>query len=118
MSGKLRVLSELAALPTRQPFGVPIQRVPSRAASRPRMSLDGKMLIRRRLPGDVPDAIEAKQAEFRAQPEITVGRLGDVWIVPLEKPSRIFHAVCAYWLTSSAGFNANAHGHNASSSPA
>ncbi len=35
------------------------------------------MLIRWRLPGDVPDTIEAKQAEFRAQPEITVGRLGN-----------------------------------------
>ena len=27
---------------------------------------------------------------------------------PLAKPSRIFQAVCAYWLTSSAGFSANA----------
>jgi hypothetical protein len=35
------------------------------------------MLIRWRLPGDVPDTIEAKQAEFRAQPEITVGCLSD-----------------------------------------
>src|SRR6266705_2578532 len=32
----------------------------------------------------------------------------------LVKPSRIFHAVCAYWLTSSAGSNATAHGHHAS----
>src|SRR3954447_250347 len=37
---------------------------------------------------------------------------------PLEKPSRIFHAVCAYWLISSTGFNANAERHNASSTPA
>ena len=35
------------------------------------------LLIRRRLPGDGPDTIEAKQAEFRAEPEITVGRLGN-----------------------------------------
>src|SRR5262245_34579350 len=36
-------------------------------------------------------------------------------ITPLVKPSRIFHDVCAYWLTSSAGFKANAPGHHASS---
>ena len=35
------------------------------------------MLIRRRLPGDRPDTIEAEQAEFRAKPKITVGRLGN-----------------------------------------
>src|SRR5262249_17769068 len=31
-------------------------------------------------------------------------------MVPLGKPSRIFHDVCAYWLTSSAGFNASTEG--------
>src|SRR5262249_9194902 len=36
-------------------------------------------------------------------------------ISPLEKPSRTFHAVCAYWLTSSDGSNAWAEGHHASS---
>ncbi len=35
------------------------------------------MLIRRWLPGDGSDTIEAQQPEFRAQPEIAVGRLGD-----------------------------------------
>src|SRR5437762_12112995 len=35
------------------------------------------MLIRRRLPGDVPDTIEAKQPEIRTQPKIPVGRLGN-----------------------------------------
>ena len=34
------------------------------------------MLTRRWLPGDTANAIEAKQAEFRAQPEIAIGRLG------------------------------------------
>src|SRR5271157_4626147 len=29
-------------------------------------------------------------------------------MVPLVKPSRIFHAVCAYWLTSREGSNAKA----------
>src|SRR6266436_1732156 len=32
-----------------------------------------------------------------------------IW--PLGKPSRIFQAVCAYWLTSSAGFKVKALGH-------
>ena len=35
------------------------------------------MLIWRRLPKDIPDAIEAIQAECSAQPEITVGSLCD-----------------------------------------
>src|SRR5262245_66430838 len=34
-------------------------------------------------------------------------------MTPLVKPSRIFHDVCAYWLTSSAGSSANAHGQGA-----
>src|SRR5277367_5849306 len=38
------------------------------------------------------------------------------WIEP-GKPSRLFHAVCAYWLTSSAGFNANPHRQHASRMP-
>src|SRR5262245_53035643 len=36
-------------------------------------------------------------------------------MTPLVKPSRIFHDVCAYWLMSSAGFNANTPGLHASS---
>jgi hypothetical protein len=35
----------------------------------------GKMLIRRRLPGDGPNTIEAKQTELGSQPEIAVGSL-------------------------------------------
>src|SRR5215475_7089725 len=35
-------------------------------------------------------------------------------IAPLEKPSRTFHAVWAYWLTSREGFNENAQGKQAS----
>jgi hypothetical protein len=36
-----------------------------------------QVLTRRRLPGDAAIAVESKQAKFRAEPEITVGRLGD-----------------------------------------
>src|SRR5215813_9683817 len=35
------------------------------------------MLIRRRLPGDGPNTVKAKQAELGSQPEITVGSLGN-----------------------------------------
>jgi hypothetical protein len=35
------------------------------------------MLARGRLPGNAPNAVEAKQAEFRAEPEITVGCLSN-----------------------------------------
>ena len=34
-------------------------------------------------------------------------------ITPLVNPSRIFHDVCAYWLMSSDGSNANAQAHHA-----
>jgi hypothetical protein len=72
------------------------------------------MLIRRRLPGDVPDAIEPRQPECRPTQMYPSG----VWAIermePLTKPSRIFQAVCAYWLTSSAGFNAKVQLHAAS----
>jgi len=43
-----------------------------------------------------PNTIEAKQAEFRPQPEIAVGVCAIEKICPLENPSRTFHAVCAY----------------------
>ena len=52
------------------------------------------MFIPRWPPRDGPNTVKAQQAEFRAQPEITV------WAkevtLPLENPSRKFHAVCAY----------------------
>jgi len=35
------------------------------------------LLTRWRLPWDAPNTIEAKQPEFRAEPEITVGRLSN-----------------------------------------
>src|SRR5215467_948305 len=37
------------------------------------------------------------------------------WMGPLPKPSRTFHAVCAYWLISSDGSTANAQAHPATS---
>jgi hypothetical protein len=74
----------------------------------------GKILICWRLPGAVPDTIETKQAEFRAQPKITVGRLSNRLISPLVNPSRIFHEVRAYWLTSFHGSSAKTQEEQAS----
>ena len=43
------------------------------------------MLISWWLPGDGPHPIEANQPKFRAQPEITVGCLGDrLYLAPYE----------------------------------
>jgi hypothetical protein len=76
LSIKLMVLSELAALPAHQSFTGANPKGPvARGEQTP--NLVGGQLVRRRLPGDGPDAIEAKQAEFSTQPEITVGRLRD-----------------------------------------
>jgi len=71
------VLSQLAILPTGQPF---VSANPKRSIARDEEfanKVAGKMLVPWRLPQDAANAIEAKQAEFRAQPEITVGRLRD-----------------------------------------
>ena len=74
---QLRIQSELATAPTGKPFpGAD----PNRPIARHKQALyliAGEMLIRRVLPRDGSDTIEAKQAKFRAQPEITVGRLGN-----------------------------------------
>jgi hypothetical protein len=50
------------------------------------------MLTRRGLPWDDPDAVEAKHAEFGAEPEIAVGRLSncvdDAFGKPVADPPR------------------------------
>src|SRR4029077_7959581 len=46
----------------------------------------GKMLPRRCVPGDGLHAVEAKQAELRTEPEITVGRVGEGSDCAFEKP--------------------------------
>ena len=77
LSGKLRVLSQLAVLPTGQPF---VSANPKTSIARGEHASNigaGEMLARGRLPGDAPNTVEAKQAEFRAEPEITVGRLSN-----------------------------------------
>src|SRR6185503_12289795 len=72
---QFRVVSQLAVLPA----GEPAEGAnPKPSVARALQASDiacGEMLPRRRLPRDGPDAIEPKQPEFGAQPEIPVGRL-------------------------------------------
>ena len=70
-------MSQLAVLPTCKPFRSADPKTPVARDEQASNIAAGEMLTRWRLPWDAPNAIEAKQAEFRAQPEITVGRLGN-----------------------------------------
>src|SRR5271169_4521600 len=76
LAGKLRVLSKLAAIPAGKPLRGPNPKSPIACAEQTVDSARGEMLTCWRLPGYVPDTIEAKQAEVCSQPEITVGGLG------------------------------------------
>src|SRR5580693_538720 len=75
-SGKIGIVRELAVLPTCEPLIGANPKTPIAPGEQTCNHAAGELLTRRRLPGDGPDAVEAKQAEFRAEPEITVGRLG------------------------------------------
>jgi hypothetical protein len=74
---KLCVLSQLAVFPTYKPFS---SANPKRSIARGEQPFNiaaRELLSRRGLPGNAPNSIEAKQAELRPEPQITVGRLSD-----------------------------------------
>jgi hypothetical protein len=96
LSGKLRVVSQLAVLPTCKPFRGANPKTPIARGEQASNIAAGEMLTRRRLPWDAPNAIEAKQAEFRAEPEITVGRLSNRVDDAFEKAVADRPRVCAY----------------------
>jgi hypothetical protein len=77
LSGKVGVLSYPAIFPT----GKPVVGANPKTAITPGDQFSNpavrEILTRRRLPRNTPHSIETKQAKFRAQPEITVGRLGN-----------------------------------------
>jgi hypothetical protein len=75
LAGKLRVLSQLAILPTCQTFTGSNPKTSIARGEEAFNKIAGEMLARRRLPGDTPHAIKTKQTEFRAHPQIAVGRL-------------------------------------------
>src|SRR5215469_18135510 len=77
LPSKFRVQSQLAVLPTCQPLPSADPKSPVAGDQQPPNISRGEILTRRGLPGGAPNAIEAKQAEFRAQAEVTVGRLGN-----------------------------------------
>jgi len=71
------VIGQLAVLPTCQSF---IGANPKAPVTRDEQSPNagtGEMLTRRWRPRDAPNTIEANQAEFFAEPEITIGRLSN-----------------------------------------
>src|SRR5262249_20715543 len=74
-SAELRVHSERSGLPARHAVeGGDPQRPVARGEQRRDVSRR-KTPTRRRLPRNRPNAVEAKQAELRAEPDIAVGRL-------------------------------------------
>src|SRR5262249_7780278 len=77
LSGQLWILSKFPVLPTGKSFRGANPKRPVAGGQQTPYKVIRQILIRWRLPGDGPDAIEANQAEFRTQPEIAVGRLGN-----------------------------------------
>ena len=77
LSSELCVASQLAALPTCKTIGGANPKSPIARGKQASNGAVGEMLIGWRLPWDVPDTIESKQAEFRTQPKVPVLRLGN-----------------------------------------
>ena len=77
MSGGFRIFRQFAVLPTSKPL---VCTNPQGAVARNQKGVDpiaGQLRTVRRLPVDGLHSIEAEQAGFRAQPQITIGRLRD-----------------------------------------
>jgi hypothetical protein len=109
------VASELPSCHLARPRSVPIHRGPSLVTRSCVMKLNGRLATAHGQRGRWPHTIEAKQAELRTQPQIPIGGLGKPPDGTLQKPSRIFHDVSAYWPLSRARFITNARGDHASS---
>jgi hypothetical protein len=77
LSIKFWVLSQLAVLPTGKPCACGDPKTPIAGGEQVSNIAAGEVLTRWRPPLHVPNSIEAKQAEFRAEPQITVGRLSN-----------------------------------------
>ena len=71
----LRVLGQLVAIPAYK-AGKGANPKSAVARDEQTIGLVGEMLTRRWLPGESVNSIEAKQAEFTAEPEIPIGSLG------------------------------------------
>src|SRR5262249_27964710 len=69
--------SQLAVLPACQSFKGANPERPVARGEQANNKAAGELLTRWHLPRNGPDTIEAQQAEFSTEPEITVGRLGN-----------------------------------------
>src|SRR5262249_29148714 len=82
------VVRQLAVLPAGESAQGASPRPPVARALQASDIAAGEMLPLWRLPGDGPHAIEPKQPEFGAEPEISVGRLcdgtNDAWSKPFD----------------------------------
>jgi hypothetical protein len=70
-------MSELAILPTYKPFRGANPKTPIARGNESSNVATREMLTRWRFPWDAPNAIEANQTKFRAEPEIAVGCLSN-----------------------------------------
>jgi hypothetical protein len=77
MASKLRVLSELVVFPTCKAFDSADPKTPVARDEQLLNVVAWEVLTRRRLPGSFCDTVEAKQPEFRSQPEVAIGSLGN-----------------------------------------
>ena len=67
LSGKVRVVSQLAILPTGESDTCANPKTPIAGGEQASDIVTGELLTGWRLPWDAPNAIEANQAEFRAE---------------------------------------------------
>ena len=74
---KLSILSEFAFLKAREPFCCADPKGSIASGEKAIDSAGRKILTRRGLPWNCPDAIEAEQAKVRSQPEIAIWSLGN-----------------------------------------
>src|SRR5271157_3159900 len=74
---EFRVADKPPVLPTRKPGSGADPKPPVAGHEKPNDVGAGKTLAGRRIPRNLLDAIETKQAEFRTQPEIPVWRLSN-----------------------------------------
>jgi hypothetical protein len=76
-SSKLWILSQLAVLPTCKAFCGPDPKTLIAGDEQAPNLVTGELLTRWRPPRDASNAVKSKQSELGAEPEITVGRLGN-----------------------------------------
>src|SRR5271155_3276435 len=85
LPGQLWVQDQLAVVPTCKALTSANPKCPIACGKQVQNIAAWKLLARGRLPWHAPNAIEAKQAEFRSEPKIPVGRLRNCLDSAVEK---------------------------------